>query len=353
MQVWGSSARASLPWEAIPKTLEECNEKVLNAIQIVRHIKSTHQNINYEDILSGGILSHECDLIEDAMNMYIGILNIYYQRRHPWQRQRDRENLQYTILTQSLEQLRTMSESDQPTTMNGLLQQYKGMFHELQRNGVVLFSLFYGINSLDACDLWIRESRRGFPDDPWAYLTVVFSIAYNKLRLRNIFRNQIINDYWIDNLERLNTFSTRAREIYHQIRQRSLETVLPTWRGEFRQMLREEDMHRLEFLQALDNTAMAEIQNSGPLFDEFHNIARHLLDGPNRFNNVNDVPNIWRLVMNYIKECQDYFTNEAPELANVFRDALVFDKYFLHNINHFVSIVNENRLEFNDIFLSL
>ena len=35
MQVWGSSARASLPWEAIPKTLEECNEKVLNAIQIV------------------------------------------------------------------------------------------------------------------------------------------------------------------------------------------------------------------------------------------------------------------------------------------------------------------------------
>jgi hypothetical protein len=105
MQVWGSSARASLPWEAIPKTLEECNEKVLNAIQIVRHIKSTHQNINYKDILSGGILSHECDLIDDAMNMYIGILNIYYQRRHPWQRQRDRENLQYTILTQSLEQL--------------------------------------------------------------------------------------------------------------------------------------------------------------------------------------------------------------------------------------------------------
>jgi len=353
MQVWGSSARASLPWEAIPKSLEECNEKVLNAIEIVRHIKSTHQNINYKDILAGGILSHECDLIEDAMNMYIGILNIYYQRRHPWQRQRDRETLQYTILTQSLEQLRTMSESDQPTNMHGLLQEYKEMFHELQRNGVVLFSLFFGINSLDACDLWIRESRRGFPDDPWAYLTVVFSIACNKLRLRNIFRNQWLTESWMNNFERLNTFSTRAREIYHQIRQRSLETVLPTWRGEFRQMLREEDMHRLEFLQTLDNTAMAEIQNSGPLFDEFQNIARHLLDGPNRFNNVNDVPNTWRLVMNYIKECQDYFTNEAPELANVFRDALVFNRYFLHSINHFVSIVNENRSEFYNIFLSI
>jgi hypothetical protein len=109
----------------------------------------------------------------------------------------------------------------------------------------------------------------------------------------------------------------------------------------------------LEFLQTLDTTAMAEIQNSGPLFDEFQNIARHLLDGPNRFNNVNDVPNIWRLVMNYIKECQDYFTNEAPELANVFRDALVFNRYFLHNINHFVSIVNENRSEFYNIFLSI
>jgi hypothetical protein len=47
MQVWGSSARASLPWEAIPKSLEECNEKVLNAIEIVRHIKSTLQSIKY------------------------------------------------------------------------------------------------------------------------------------------------------------------------------------------------------------------------------------------------------------------------------------------------------------------
>jgi hypothetical protein len=187
--------------------------------------------------LAGGILSHECALIEDAMNMYIGILNIYYQRRHPWQSQRDRETLQYTILTQSLEQLQTISESDQPTTMNGLLQEYKEMFHELQRNGIVLFSLFFGINSLDVCDIWIRESRCGFPDYPWACLTVVFSIAYNKLRLRDIFRNQIITDYWMNNFKLLNTFSTRAREIYHQIRQRSIETILPTWPGEFRQML--------------------------------------------------------------------------------------------------------------------